>query len=256
MLSNQREDLDKSIIYLTESILLPSRSWQVHGTKVLQTLSFLALALVKRSRVNKLPEDAIHAATYLRILRDQPHQAFGIPRPKVTGMLIDALAFQVELKSGNVMANLAEMADLCRELLTLDTPNDHTTMPFALFLVALLSNLKVMPPEVWDPDQPVDQFIEYLRAAREHQLMQDEARLALACCLYVRYSRTSMNDDYEEAASMLDEVITSGSAEDSFVAPAQQLVTMLATLRSSSHQTPEYSEEKIYSPLQKVTGHM
>jgi CHAT domain-containing protein/tetratricopeptide (TPR) repeat protein len=246
MLSNQREDLDKSIIYLTESILLPSRSWKVHGTKILQTLSFLALALVKRSRVNKLPEDAIQAATYLRILRDQPHQAFGIPRPKVTGVLIDALAFQVELKSGNVMANLAEMADLCRELLTLDTPNDHTTMSFALFLVALLSNLKVIPPEVWDPDQPVDQFIECLRAAREHQLMQDEARLALACCLYVRYSRTSMNDDYEEAASMLDEVITSGSAEDNFVDPAQQLVTMLATLRSSSHQTPEYSEEAIY----------
>jgi CHAT domain-containing protein len=246
MLSNQKEDLDKSIIYLTESILLPSQSWQVHGTKILHTLSFLALALVKRSRMNKLPEDAIHAATYLRILRDQPHQTFGIPRHKVTGLLIDSLAFQVELESGNVMVNLAEMADLCHELLILDTPNDHTTMSFSLFLVALLSNLKVIPPEVWDPDQPVDQFIECLRAAREHQLMRDEVRLALACCLYVRYSRTCTNDDYEEAASMLDEVIASNSPEDSFLAPAQQLVTMLATMRSSSHRTPEYSEEATY----------
>ena len=63
--SNQKEDLDKSIIYLTESILFPSWPWQVHGTKILRTLYFLALVLVKHSKVNKLPEGAIHAATYI-----------------------------------------------------------------------------------------------------------------------------------------------------------------------------------------------
>ena len=73
------------------------------------------------------------------------------------------------------MAILVEMADLCHELLTSDAPNDHITMHFTFFLVVLLSNLNVTYPEVLDSDQPVDQFIECLRAAREQQLMQNEA---------------------------------------------------------------------------------
>ncbi|KAF8265304.1 hypothetical protein EI94DRAFT_1804545 [Lactarius quietus] len=248
MLSNQREDLDKSIVHLTETILFPSRSSQVLGSKIIQTLSFLARALLTRARVNKLPEDAIYAAKYFRHLRDQHHQSSRFPLHRTTVFLIDALACQVELGAGGVMVNLGEMAVLCRELLTSNTPSIFTDMPIAQFLVALLSNLKVSPPElgVWDPDQPVDQFIECLRAAREYQLFRAEVRIALACCLYVRYSNTSMNDDYEEAASMLDEVITSSSPEDSFVAPAYNLVTMLAILRSCEHQNPGYSEEAIY----------
>ena len=243
MLSNQKEDLDKSIIYLTKSILFPSQSWQVYGTMIHSIFSFLAFALVKHSRVKRLPEGAVHAAIYLRHLRDQPHQLFRTLHHNITRSLIDALVCQVELESGNVMAILAEMADLCRELLTSDAPNDHITMHFAFFLVVLLSNLKVTYPEVLDSDQPVDQFIECLRAARERQLMQNEARLALVCCLYIRYCRTFMNDDYEEATSILDEVTASSSAEDGFAAQAQILVTMLASLRSASHSTPEYSEE-------------
>ena len=245
-LSNQKEDLDKSIIYLTETLLYPSSSWQVRGTEILPTLCFLALALSKRSRVNKLPEGAIHAATYFRHIRDQPHQMSNVPRYCVTGWLIDALACQVELKSGNVMANLAEMADLLRELFASGLPNERTTMPLCHFLIALVPNLNPTPLELWDPDQPVDQYIECLRAARGHQLVRDEVRLGLAACLIIRYGRTFMNDDYEEAASMLDEVITSSSAEESYASQAQQLVTMLAVWRSNAHHTPEYSEETTY----------
>ena len=248
MLSNQKEDLDKSILHLTESILFPAWlwPWQVHGPKILETLSLLAFALVKRSRMNKLPEDAIYAAKYLRHLRDRHDQASKLPPHRVTEYLVDALACQVELEAGDVMKTLGEMAALCRELLTLDTPSIYAPTSFSLFFEALRSNLKVGPPEVWVLDQPVDEFIECLRAAREHQLSPDAVRLALACCLYVRYIKTFVNDDYEEAVSMLDEIIASSSLGDTCVAPAQQLVTMLAVLRSSSHQTPEYSEEAIY----------
>ena len=255
-LSNQKEDLDKSIIYLTESVLFPSPWWQMRGTEILQTLCCLAVALFKRSRVNKLPEGAIHAATYFRHIREQPHQMFMIPRHHVTSWLIDALACQVELESGNVMANLAEMADLCYELLALGMPNDYTMGPLVLFIKAFVPNAMVTPYEILDLDRdyPVDQFIECLRAARGHQLIRDEIRLALVGCLLARYLRTFMNDDYEEATSILDEV---SSAEDRFpawfAALAQELVTLTAYLRSVTHETPEYSEEATYR-IREILG--
>ncbi len=52
MLSDQREDLDKSIFHFTESILLQPRSWLEHGPMILPALFFLALALLKRSEVS------------------------------------------------------------------------------------------------------------------------------------------------------------------------------------------------------------
>ena len=55
-----------------------------------------------------------------------------------------------------------------------------------------------------------------------------------------------MNDDYEEAASILDEIITSSFPGDTLAAFAQQALPALAHLRSTSHCTPEYSEEALY----------
>jgi hypothetical protein len=60
---------------------------------------------------------------------------------------------------------------------------------------------------------------------------------------------TNVNDDYEEAASILDEIIASsfsGDSQDNLVVRAQKMMTGLAMLRSTMHQTPEYSEEAIY----------
>ncbi len=53
-----------------------------------------------------------------------------------------------------------------------------------------------------------------------------------------------MNDDYEEAPSILDEIITPsspGDSQDEFVARIQEIVTTLAMMRSTSHQTLEYA---------------
>jgi CHAT domain-containing protein len=243
MLSNQWEDLDKAIIHLTESILFHPHSWLEHGPRILQALFLLALALVKRSRVYRLPGDAIYAANYLRYLRNQPHQAFGIPRHKVTVLLVDALAIQVEWEARNVMQNIGEMAALSRELLTLDMSDVNTTRSFFLFFTALLSKLHQPVP-----DQPMEQVIECLRAATEPQILRLEARLTLAFCLSTRYFGTFMNDDYEEASFILDEAITSCSPQDNFMAqlPIQQIVTALAIARSLSHENPEFSEESTY----------
>src|SRR6266404_1704185 len=243
-LSNQVEDLDKSIILLTESILLPSYSWLEHDPTILQALLLLASTLIKRSEISQQPQDSIAAAKCLRHLLYQPHGALGVPRHLVATMLVEVLAFQVELKVGDVIRSVGEMADLCRELLTSYASDDDATHTIILFAKAVRS--KVRP---WIPDQLLDQIIACLRLARMHKPDLPVVRFALAFSLGIRYCMTFMNDDYEEAASILDELITSnspGDSRDGLVAEVQRMVTGLSVIRSKTHQTPEYSEESLY----------
>jgi CHAT domain-containing protein/tetratricopeptide (TPR) repeat protein len=239
--SNEVDDLNKAIFHLSELILLPSRSWLEHGPKILEVLLLLTSALFRRSKVSGQPQDAISAAEYLRYLLAQPHQSFGVPRRLVTTMLVDALAFQVNLEAGNVIQNLGEMAVLCRELLNSDISDGDTTRFITLFARAVSS--KIRP---WVLDLPLDQVIEFLRLARLRKPELRDAHFALAFCLGTRYCVTFLNADYEEAASMLDEIIASSSPGDEFVARVHRIVTGLAVVRSKTHNTPEYSEEAIY----------
>ena len=240
------EDLDKSIVHFTESILLVPLSCPEHGPMILQALFYLAKALVMRSKVSKQPGDAIYAAKYLSHLQDLPHEISDVPRHLVTTCIVEALATQVELEAGDVMQIIREMAVLCREPLTLDTSDVYTTR-LILLIQEVISKLRVGVP-----DQPLDELIECLRAARKHKPDLLKVRLALANTLIYRYCMTNVNDDYEEAASILDEVITSNSPEDSqeeFIARAQGLATALALVRSDVHETPENLEEAIYRNL-------
>jgi CHAT domain-containing protein len=239
-LSNQWEDLDKSILHCTESILYPPRSWLKHGPIIHETLLLLASALLKRSTLSHQPEDVIYATKYLRHLRDQPHQVFGFAH-RVTSLLVDTLCFQALLDVGNV--NIGELAVLCCELLTLDLPDFDATHSITHFADVALCKI-----DINDLDQPLDQVIDCLRAVRKHKPNLRKARLALAQSLASRYYMTLVNEDYEDAASALDEFITSSSPGDSEddVAQAQESVTYLATTRSMTHETPEYLEEAMY----------
>jgi CHAT domain-containing protein/tetratricopeptide (TPR) repeat protein len=256
-LSNQREDLEKAIFHLTESTLLSSHLRPEHRPIILQSLFFLSFALFKRSEFSNQPAHAIYAAKYLRHLRDQPHQAFGFPRHRVTKLLVDALAFQVASKAGNVTQNIGEMAALCRELLT---SNVDITHPVSLIYEVVRKEIRP-----WVQDQPLDQLIECLRVVRKHKPFLLKALFALAFCLGIRYCMTFVNDDYEEAVSVFDEILASSSPVDDqekFIARTQRLATGLAMLRSKAHQTPEYSEEAVYrarpflkSPLEEHDHH-
>ncbi|KAH9057542.1 CHAT domain-containing protein [Lactarius vividus] len=242
VLSSQKEDLDNSILHLTESTLLQPRSWLQRGPYILAALFLLASALLKRSKLSNQPEDATYAAKYLRYLRDRPHEA--CPRHAVTTLLVDALAFQVELETCDVMQKIDEMAALCHELLTLDLSDIGTTSSITLLSGAVLSKISISTP-----NQPLDQVIECLRAARKQKLDLLDVNLALAHSLCCRYYMTFQDDDYKEAASILDEIVNSGSpgdSQDGFVANVQGLATVLATIRSRVHGTPEYSEEALY----------
>ncbi|KAI9433438.1 CHAT domain-containing protein [Lactarius psammicola] len=243
MRSNQREDLDKAILHFTEALLLAPRSWLENGRVILTALFQLAFALLKRPKVSNQPEDVVYAVKYLRHLRDQPHPPFCVPRHKVTTILVDALAFQVEVEAGNVIQNIDEMSVLCRELL-MDASDGDAIGPITLFANVVAS--KISP---FAPDPPSNQVIEFLRLVRKYKPDVSEARYALAWSLNCRYCMTFVNDDYEEAASIFDEIITSSSAgegQGESVANIQETVTILATIRSTVHKTPEYTEEAIY----------
>ncbi|KAH8991557.1 CHAT domain-containing protein [Lactarius akahatsu] len=241
MLSSQKADLDKAILHLSETMLLHPWSLPELKQNIFPIFFNLAFALFVRSNEFNQPEDATYAAKYLRHLRDRPHAAFG-SRHAVTTLLVDVLAVRVALEAGSVLQDIEEMALLCHELLTSDACDSaDTTRRIALFAVAV--SKKIRP---WVLDQPLDQVIESLRAAKKHKPDLREALFALAHCLICRYYMTFVNGDYDEAASVLDEIITSGSPEDKFVTGAQAYVTTIAMVRSDMYQTPEHSEEAIY----------
>jgi CHAT domain-containing protein len=244
--SNQRQDLDNAIVLFAESTLLLPLPWQQHSPFILKALFSLACGLLRRSTVSKQLKDAIYAAKYFVHLRDQPHVIPDTPRHKLTGFLVCALAEQVELEAGNVMEHIREITVLSRELLALETSDVDTPHLTRHLCDVVMSKIG---PGV--PDQPLDELIECLRAARRRRPDLVNCRLAIAMCLACHYSMTNVNDDYEEAASILDEIIADISpgnslATDSERAFATGLARQLAMMRSSVHQTPENLEEAIY----------
>ncbi|KAH8991526.1 CHAT domain-containing protein [Lactarius akahatsu] len=233
MQSNQREDLDKAILHLTESILLPPSSWLEQGPMILTALFFLGLAFSKRLMMFNQLEDAIYATNYLRHLRDQPQAAFACPRHAITTLLLNVLALRVKLEASNIVQNIEEMATLCHELLASDASEYDTTHSVTLFSGLVLSKI-----HLWLPDRPLDKVIKCLRTARMHKPDHRQAHFSLAVSLGTHYYMTSANDDYEKAASVLDEIIT-------FNPPGDSQGEFRGT-RSATHESPEYLEEAIY----------
>jgi len=152
ILSDQREDLDKAIVYFTESILLLPFSYLRHGPIFLGVLFFLSRALVSRSTVSNHPEDAIYAAKYLFHLRDHPHECPASPRCQVTRLLLDALGLQVKLGAGNKMQSIRELAVLSRELLTSEMSVDDNT-----HLIIFISKVVCSTIRTGIPGQPLDE---------------------------------------------------------------------------------------------------
>jgi hypothetical protein len=196
-----------------------------------------------RSVVSKQPEDAICAATYLFHLRDQPHEIPTISRHQVTELLVETLALRVKLESGNVMQNIREIAILSRELF-------ETSDVDATHLIRLIHEVVWPKMGSSDWDQPLDELIECMRAARKHRPDLLEGRIIFAVSLVCRYITTYMDDDYEEAAPILDEIIThsspGNSQDESVVELATSLATTIARLRSFAYETPEHLEEALY----------
>ncbi|KAN0141130.1 CHAT domain containing protein [Lactarius tabidus] len=240
MLLNQKDDLDNSILYLTESLLSPTSSWLSHGRGIVEDLFNLASSLLARSRLSEEPEDAISAAKYLRHIRDPAHAPFAFLRQQASAFLVSTLALQMELKACDIVQTLGEMTTLTHELLTSDPSITDATIAVGAFSEALSSNV----PYPF-PNQPLNQIIECLRLERMRRPEIREVSFCLAQCLRIRYYNT-LNDELEEAASIVDDLIASSSPGDEFMAPCQEFAANIAMLRSMQDSHPENSEEAIY----------
>jgi hypothetical protein len=258
-LLNQENDLNKAILHLTESILL--QPWTLSQSNILLNLFNLATTLYLRAKKYKHPEDSSYAAKYLRHLRDQPHAMFRFPltRHRATTFLVAALGLQVEFKTCDGLQQIEEMAVLCQELLTSDASDSGTTRAITHFVKAV-SKLCLSVP-----NQPLNPVIDCLRLARKLNPELKSAHLAFVFCLSIRFLTTFVDNDYEEAASVLDEIITPTSpidSQDEFAVAVQELVTQMAIARSTTSKTLEYSQEAIYrcraflnsSPVDPVLG--
>ncbi|KAH9025947.1 CHAT domain-containing protein [Lactarius pseudohatsudake] len=256
-LSEQKEDLDKSILHFTKAILLPPVPRDGLYLNIVQLLFSLARALLDRSEKFEQPEDVKYSIQYLRYLRGLPLDSFeylryvlGLPfdsfdlsNHTVTTLLIKALFIQVYLEAGDGTQDVNEMVDLCREFLD---PNISADFPAAAF-------------------EPLGQAVMYEWARRRSDLssdkvvecLRDAARLCppgseshpvlfvLAIILWTRFLKTHSNEDYEEGTALLERILDPnqpGECPDSVRDLASNVASMFATSRSTIFQNPEYSE--------------
>ncbi len=243
-LSQQQEDLDKSILHYTEAIFLPPVSQaQGSSTNVVHLLFRLALALQDRSKFER-PEDIKYSIEYLRHLRGLPLDSTDVPRIYVTTSLIQALAAQVESEAGDGRQNIHEMVVLCRELLTSDLS--------AGFPAAAFTSLNDVVNTEFHRGlsiQSLDEVVECLRdAVKVCPLGSHRVLYALADVLYTHFLETHSNDDYEDATALLERMLDPnqpGECPDSIRRRASLLATVLAFAKSAIFQNPESSEVAI-----------
>jgi CHAT domain len=242
-LTYETQDLDKAFLYITEAILRPSSQL---GTNIFTALCRLADALLLRSKVFKQPDDLKDSMRYLRYLRDQPLEGCLIEGHDITLLLAHALAVQVTLdpEFGHAIhnQNIEEMTVLFREILTSDTLEEPE--------ISVIKDLiLVVRRYVRFPTQPSEQLIDCLREANIHLPDLADAAFVLSWCLFIRFYEGHSNEDYKEAMSNLDRIITSYSPSDCPGSLQDGALLMAADLSFFGYHlfgNPEFLEEAIF----------
>jgi CHAT domain-containing protein/tetratricopeptide (TPR) repeat protein len=243
-LSQEKEDLDQSIVHYTTAILLPvSRAGDVP-----RLLLSLTTALRERSEKYEQPRGIEYSIKYLRYLRRFPIDSSDVPRSLVTTSLIRALGTQVEWGAGNETQNIKEMVVLGRELLTSNL-SAREVFPIAAFVS--LANATNAEYRHGRPIELLDEVIECLRDAVEVCPPGSASALVplkLVGQLRTRFITTHSLDDYEEATALLEKILDPsqpGGCQDSICGVASLLATELAVIRNTYFTNPEYSEVAI-----------
>ena len=245
-LSSQQDDLEQSILGLTEAILsLPlPRDSPLPFPNI--NSAFHSLTLAISLRVRKHPEDIKRSVIYFRYLRRLPpdiHNRFTIP---VTNILVFALALQVELKLGDADQDIEEMADLCDELMNSDsdTLTDDLTGAIMAFAITFLDRTETITTRI-----PSEKLIGCLRRATIRLPDLHKVSIALVESLFSRFNITLSEDDYNEGMAVLDELISFRGPGD---APSPERGRALVCALQFSHTRfrnsgkPEYLEQAIY----------
>ncbi|KAH9047509.1 CHAT domain-containing protein [Lactarius deliciosus] len=242
-LSQQKEDLDQSILHYTEAILLPPVSRYDPSLNIPNLFFDLVFALLHRSKEFEQPEDVKYSIEYLRYLRGLPLDSFGLARHTVTTLLIQALGIQVKLEARDSTQAVNEMVDLCREFLG---PNISADFPVAAFVPL---GLAVIGEWVQGRSvQSLDKVVECQRDAARLCPPGSESHpvlYALAVAFWIRFLGTHPNEDYEEGTALLERILDPnqpGECSDSVRDLALHLAGGFAFTRSVILRNPEYSE--------------
>ncbi|KAI9436230.1 CHAT domain-containing protein [Lactarius indigo] len=244
--SDEKEDLDECIVYLTEAILLPHLPSDPPSDSIVRMLFELASILLRRSQESEQPEDVQSSVIYFRYLRNhfESIEIFDIQRSEFATYLVVTLAHQVELGIGDAMQDIEEMTVLCRELLSSDIPKDYPMEAIMPFSGAIITEF-----EKKNAKEPPQEVIEVLRMATIPQPDLDLVSFALARCLCTRFQMTFAIDDYEEVMPILDRIIASCSPGDCLNAMQDKAIWMIVSLVlvwTNTRPNPEDLENPIH----------
>ena len=256
-LSQQKEDLENSILHCNEAIhYLPlSRAHDLahdgpdlDSDYILFPLLFhLAYVLIELSEKCGQHDGVQSSIEYLRYLRELhlDDDSFIVSRNLVTTALIWALAIQVLLEAGDGAQNTKEMVDLCRELLTCNTSADFPVVAFIKLRQAV--DVEYVRGRILS----LDPAIECLRdAVKACQCPPDSYMilLTLANALTTRFMATQSNDDDEEATVIFRRILDpnqAGECPDTIRDRATDDANILVVVRSYLIITPQHSELSI-----------
>jgi CHAT domain-containing protein len=244
-LSNQQDDLEQSILSLTEAIYIPLPfDARLSDLNVVLNFNLLTHVMFLRAKNSGQPEDIRCCVIYLRYMRGQWHGPDNFPLP-ITTTLVSALALKVALKFGDVDQDIEEIADLCNELLSSNISKESLTEVIADFAGAAPAHIKGLN----DGKSPSSRVVNSLRKAtmRLPELHDVSFYLAMALlkCCYINPS----DADYKEGMAILDKLISfrgPGDSPSPYREEALNFAAMFATTHFYASGKPEYLEQAIY----------
>ncbi len=237
------DDLDRSVLRFTEAMSLPL-PWDKRCRSIFEIFFALTLALVHRAEDSRQAEDVTRSIIHLRYLRAQSLEAFNISPNRVTGLLVDALGIQSEMRLGDARQDIEEMVVLCHELLKSDIP----TTSLSGFIMGLVQAVAAQFVRFNERHEPSDKVIECLREANRRLPDSHDVSTVLALSLFGRFLITYSNDDYEEGTIILNKVIHApGNGPTPHKEAALRLVTTFSQARSFMFGKPEHLEQAIHS---------
>jgi len=233
-----------SILYNTEAVFVASHSGRGNYDTV-QAFYFLATWLLNRLWRFSQPRDAQDCIEYFRYLESLPLEAFDLSSDQVKVYLLEALAFRVELGIGDEARDMDEMMSHFRDLLASNIPQ-----PILKRVIIALVKANDVCSRHSSASEYVDILIDRLREANSRlESLDAYVAMHLAQQLSRRFREMHSMDDYEEAMTLFDKIITSEPNRDCpgpHAAGALFISAMLAGERACIYKKPEYLEEAIY----------
>ena len=202
-LSGQQVELDQSIPCLSEERQETSLPLAGPGPNTIHTYWDLTLILLHRSKKSGDLEDVNITISRLRNISHYSPETAKIPQYEVTTAIIEMLAARAKVDVRNALKDIDEIVVLCPKLLASNAPQDHLTRAFEALTQAVLDDFSHGKQL-----RCLNQAIGCLRDALIgcppgfHHIS-----LELSNLLVVRFLELQIDEDYQEAKTLLSNII-------------------------------------------------